>query len=216
MSLGPNDFKVVIAAVIGGFAGGILAVIYHLPPLVISILIVTGVVSLVYGFLGGIEGASLTVGALKLGGTMAALVGFTMLFNNELLRQLPPLPITSSDLVGSWKWVYGRGAWDGYLTFVKDPNGQITFTGYEDQYKDENSKERIFQISNGKATLRKDGSHLDMQFDIEDLRWKTKYQLKTSEPIVLVPAFRGDLQPTDARIPGPWGMMIYKRPPGAE
>ncbi|HVP56160.1 MAG TPA: hypothetical protein VMU45_14315 [Candidatus Eisenbacteria bacterium] len=212
-----GEHGVIIAAIVAGFLGGVLAVLFRLPPIVISVLFVTGVVSLVYGFLGGIEGASFTVGALKLGGTMAALAGFTAMFNSVLVKQLSSPPIKTEDLVGDWKWEYGRGGWEGHLTFSPDSNGRIAVSGKQYRYKDERDEgQEILRISNGRATLQKDGRHLDVQFDVEDARSKNRFQLKTTAPLVLVPAFRGDLQPTDTDMRmEAWGFVIHKRPPGA-
>jgi hypothetical protein len=62
---------------------------YTIEPIITSFLLATGLAALTYRFLGGIQGASFTVGSLKLGGALAALVGIAMLINNTLVGQLP-------------------------------------------------------------------------------------------------------------------------------
>ena len=71
-----------------GFAGAVfLPLRYDVKPIVVSFLLATGIAALTYRYLGGIEGASFTVGLLKLTGTLGALVGIAMLINAELVNQ---------------------------------------------------------------------------------------------------------------------------------
>ena len=62
------------------------------PPIVVSFLLATGLAALTYRYLGGIQGASFTVGTLKLGGALAALVGIAWFINGQLLPQVQPPP----------------------------------------------------------------------------------------------------------------------------
>lgn len=55
-----------------------------------SICFATSTTSLVYWFLGGIQEAGFNIGWLKLGGSMAALVGSFLVFNNELRKDFRP------------------------------------------------------------------------------------------------------------------------------
>jgi hypothetical protein len=60
-------------------------------PVIVSYLLATGLAALTYRFLGGIEGSTaLTIGALKLTGALAALVGIAMIVNNQLVNQVKP------------------------------------------------------------------------------------------------------------------------------
>lgn len=84
------DELVVAAFAIFGVAGAVfLPLRYNIPPITTSYLLATGLAALAYRFLGGIPGTSLTVGALKLGGALAALVGIATLVNNSLVNQIP-------------------------------------------------------------------------------------------------------------------------------
>ncbi len=84
------DEIVVAAFAIFGVAGGVfLPLRYSIPPITTSFLLATGLAALAYRFLGGIPGTSITVGALKLGGALAALVGIALIINNALVGQIP-------------------------------------------------------------------------------------------------------------------------------
>jgi hypothetical protein len=82
------DEIVVAAFAFLGFGGAVfLPLRYNLPPIVVSFLLATGLAALTYRYLGGIEGTSFAIGALKLTGTLAALVGIAMLINSQLVSQ---------------------------------------------------------------------------------------------------------------------------------
>jgi hypothetical protein len=84
------DEIVVAAFAFLGIAGGVfLPLNYPVPPITASFLLATGLAALAYRYLGGIQGASMTVGALKLGGSLAALVGIALLINQTLAKQAP-------------------------------------------------------------------------------------------------------------------------------
>ena len=91
------DEIVVSAFAFLGIGGGVFLPMQYgfdkIPPITASFLLATGLAALTYRYLGGIEGASFTVGALKLGGALAALVGIAMLINNSLAPWVrPPVP----------------------------------------------------------------------------------------------------------------------------
>lgn len=76
-----------------GVGGAVFLPLYNsIPPITTSFLLATGLAALTYRFLGGIQGASFTVGSLKLGGALAALVGIAMLIDNSLVKQLAAQP----------------------------------------------------------------------------------------------------------------------------
>jgi hypothetical protein len=86
------DEIVVAAFSFLGFGGAVFLPLKfgfdNVPPIVVSFLLATGLAALTYKYLGGIEGASFAVGALKLGGTLAALVGIALLINSQLMKQI--------------------------------------------------------------------------------------------------------------------------------
>lgn len=85
------DEIVVSGFAILGFAGAIfLPLKYTVPPIEVAFLLATGLAALTYRYLGGIPaGTSFKVGALKLSGALAALVGIALLINYELVSQTP-------------------------------------------------------------------------------------------------------------------------------
>jgi hypothetical protein len=94
------DDLIVLLFALFGLAGGVLFPRYlHTPPITTSFLLATGLAALTYRFLGGIQSASFAVGGLKLGGSLAALVGIALLINHELVPELQrPAPTPSAPL----------------------------------------------------------------------------------------------------------------------
>jgi hypothetical protein len=90
------DEIVVSAFAFLGIGGGVFLPLQYgfgkIPPITASFLLATGLAALTYRYLGGIQGASFTVGTLKMGGALAALVGIAMLINHSLVPQVPPPP----------------------------------------------------------------------------------------------------------------------------
>lgn len=74
-----------------GFAGAIfLPLRFSVPPIEVAFLLATGLAALTYRYLGGIPAkTSFKVGALKLSGALAALVGIALLINAELVSEAP-------------------------------------------------------------------------------------------------------------------------------
>jgi hypothetical protein len=86
----PIDDTVVIGFALFGIMGGVfLPHVEAILPIVQSFMLAMGAAALVYRFLGGINGASFTVGSLKLGGGLAALVGVAMLINHVIVSETP-------------------------------------------------------------------------------------------------------------------------------
>jgi hypothetical protein len=87
------DEVIVAAFAFLGVGGAVfLPLHYSIPPITTSFLLATGLAALTYRFLGGIQGASFTVGSLKLGGALAALVGIAMLIDHALAAELAAEP----------------------------------------------------------------------------------------------------------------------------
>jgi hypothetical protein len=84
-----DEIIVALFAFLGVGGAVFLPLRYPIPPITTSFLLATGLAALTYRFLGGIQGASFTIGSLKLGGALAALVGIAMLINNTLVKQIP-------------------------------------------------------------------------------------------------------------------------------
>lgn len=209
-----DDLIVAAFAFLGVLGAVFLPVFLSIPPLVISFLLATGLAALSYKYLGGISaGTTYAVGALKLTGALAALVGIAFAVNAVLASQMQFRLLSNEDIIGPWKWVYGRGASSGHIQIDKDVNGNLIFTGSQEKYTTENSFVRLYTLTNGKAKLVNRNSLL-MEADVEDHLNHAKFHWKSDAPIPLVPAFRGTMRailPDGTEIPNTWGIMFYKQ-----
>jgi hypothetical protein len=88
--------KFFITVTASGFVGGtVLSLIPGIVPLVPAIFFGSGVSSLVYRFMGGIrQDTTFTLGVVKLGGTLASLVGTIWIFNGIINAQLPAVQLS--------------------------------------------------------------------------------------------------------------------------
>lgn len=88
MDLSKFEKVIIILILIVGLIGGVVLVFCGAPEIISSVFIAMGVATLVYHFLGGIDAAQVNTGIVKLGGSMAALIGSAMLINNLLSVQV--------------------------------------------------------------------------------------------------------------------------------
>jgi len=209
LKLTADDIVVITFAAIG-LGGSIALVLWTTaPPIITSFLFTTGIAALIYRFLGGIQRASFSVGALKLGGTAAFLVGVALLINPYLESQLRFRLLKDDIVAGSWHWVYAKGGWDGQLIFTKVKDGEWTFTGEETKWSGDKSQP-LLEVKNGTAKIL-DHKALQLKFDAEDHLYNRTIHFESAAPLKLLPAFRGELREDNKT--DPWGMMIYKWPP---
>ncbi|MFZ0964118.1 MAG: hypothetical protein WAO35_24900 [Terriglobia bacterium] len=206
-----DDTVALVFAFIG--FGGSVVFVNRIPAIEVAFFLATGVAALVYKFLGGIDqGTSFRVGALRLGGTLAGLVGIALLVNLYLSTQLQLRLVSADDIVGEWKWEYARGGQAGNIDIQKGPNGNFTFTGEMEQYSDERSFVKYLTLTNGKATL-KNNSSLELEADVRDDKWHDYYHWNETAPLRLIPAFYGSMRathPDGSVTPDRWGIMFYK------
>lgn len=88
-----DEIVVAVFAILGVGGAVFLPLHYNnIPPIITSFLLATGLAALTYRFLGGIQGASFAMGSLKLGGTLAALVGIAMLIDHALGAEIAAEP----------------------------------------------------------------------------------------------------------------------------
>lgn len=107
LRLSADDVVVIVFAVVGLVGSVVLVLSTNTPQIMISFLFSTGVTSLIYRYLGGVQGTSFKVGALKLTGTVAFLVGLGLLIHIYLVDQQPKFRLIKDDVIaGSWHWVY--------------------------------------------------------------------------------------------------------------
>jgi hypothetical protein len=216
----PLDEVIVTVFAFLGFGGALfLPLSYRIPPILLSILVATGIAALAYRFLGGLSGNSLQVGALKLTGALAALLGIALLVNSYLVDQMQFQLVSEDDIVGSWRWTYARGATAGHIYFTKDANGKLTFSGDQGIWRSENGPVTpLYSVSNGHAHI-KNRNLLEMEADVDDQVQKTKMHWRAITPLELRPSFRGTMRATRADgsvITDTWGIVFYKLGPGED
>lgn len=106
LKTGLSAEDVVIVTVIAlGFGGSALVSVIQVdvPPIIVAVFLGSAVSALVYRFLGGIaEETTFTMGALKVGGTMAALLGFSYFINGQLVNQTLNLNELFEPHVNQW------------------------------------------------------------------------------------------------------------------
>ena len=79
--------KVILMSIVVGFFGSAVLHFLNMPPIVVSVFLSTGIASLVYRFLGGLHVNSFNLGAVKLSGSVAALVSCIWFINVQLVAQ---------------------------------------------------------------------------------------------------------------------------------
>jgi hypothetical protein len=82
------ELKVTLFFGVFGLLGGVAIFFLDFPPIIVTVFLATGVSSLVYGFLGGIQTSTFGLGPIKFGGSIAALLGSSWFINGQLADQM--------------------------------------------------------------------------------------------------------------------------------
>lgn len=82
-----TEDTVIILVVAVGFLGSITIYFLKLPPIIIAIFLATGISSLIYRFLGGIQNTTFNLGPVRFAGSIAALIGCAFFINGYLEDQ---------------------------------------------------------------------------------------------------------------------------------
>lgn len=78
---------VIICSLLIGFFGAVILVFFEMPQIIPSIFLATGISTLVYYFLGGIQDARFDMGPIKLTGSIAALIASAWFIDSKLEDQ---------------------------------------------------------------------------------------------------------------------------------
>lgn len=108
---GKTEDIVLISVMVMGFLGSVCIYVFSLsvPPIVVAILLGAAISALVYRFLGGIPASTMFgVGALKLGGSLAALIGSAWFINQELTQQTTDLASLFEPNYNQWSAISNK------------------------------------------------------------------------------------------------------------
>jgi len=180
-----------------GLLGGVVLHVTVKSPVITSLFLATGVASLVYRFLGGTEGATFVWGAIKMGGSLAALVGVAVV----LIHYLEIESIVSAPVQGTYEWQWAGQGWIGYVDVAKNATARIamskhvTCNGADTQLPVLEQKPN----ENGKAVLIDNGRKLQITIPIHFIRYDGCNRTGLDEVTVLtgtlarVPAYAGSI-----------------------
>jgi hypothetical protein len=129
-----------------------------------SVLLALGVTSFVYYFLGGIdENTSFKIGALRVGGSLGALIGLTW-FIQFYNAKISPYVFKTE---GMYAWQYPQGGWDGTVEITSDHKAIVSMDWWCGAGADSRKKVQLFrQIGDGKVTESPDHSELTLVFSV--------------------------------------------------
>lgn len=202
---------VVISIVAFGFLGSVALLVYKVFPIVVAFFLATGVAAAVYRFLGGIRGATFVVGALKVSGTIAALIFLADFINSKLEKYVPPPTpppqlisknplseftvseiLTGGDRTFTWQWA-GEN-WIGQFEFEKTDQQEIPISDFfvEQVVKEPGGlrKTPVMKLSGAARIVVKD-KHLELEIEVDKGGSKQKL---VSRNLQMVPAFCGKVR----------------------
>jgi len=193
------DDLVVICFALLGFVGSVVLYRMQSSTTIISFFLATGVASVVYRFLGGIDQTQLVWGTFKVGGTLAALLGIAMYVNQEMKVQQN----ATDDTYGKYEWQYADAGWKGHIVVEKNGNSSIDMQVYIACKGSVRPLKLLEQAGPGKAELNRAASALHISFPVRFFHYDDQCNLsKDSETTELA----GDL----ARVPGFSGLIEYR------
>jgi hypothetical protein len=199
------DDTVVLLFCLLGFGGGVAAPKMGCSPIVEALLLATGVAVPIYRFLGGIGDSSFTMGALKLTGTAAFLVGMTWFVDSKLVEELSKaqastIAFTTAGLANrTFRWDYGTGGMTDDFRFSLDQQNNVVFSGLErlcvsDEKPNKNEVKcnKKYEVTNGRAKIIDGGFVLQAQ--VHDVTCNHDFEWQTVQPLKQTVAFEGSLQ----------------------
>lgn len=159
---------VITLAIIVGFIGGVVLLFLNTVPVVVAIFFALGITAFTYRFLGGIdEKTSFTIGALKLTGTAAVLLGSFWLIDYRLVEETK---IDSINLPADFQpgkvYLFDAKGEPVERTTLKIPGKDSTNITFEelpaDLYK--NQSARVLKIENDRLFVATKGDSIFLGF----------------------------------------------------
>lgn len=198
------DHIVVIFFALLGFVGSVILYRTNGPPIMTAFFLATGVAALVYGFLGGVQQATFVWGALKLSGTLAALVGVAVGVNYYLQKQL----IIDAPVAGRYEWQWAGAGWIGHIDVKKDGTAQMNMSQYRTCSGEVRVVPLLQQNETGKLELLDGGTRLSVNIPVQFIEYDDKCtKVRMDETTVLTG--------TIDRKPGYAGQIEYSTKYGA-
>jgi hypothetical protein len=201
--LGAADAIVMLFALLG-LLGSYFLWRSGAPPILISFFLSTGVAALVYRFLGGIQSASFGWGTLKLGGTMAALVGTAFLANYYLEPQM----LVTVPVAGRYEWQWAGDSWKGYVDVGSDGAVKIQMSMYQSCAGSKKWIPLLEQSGAGKAEAVENRTKLRVKIPVKFINYDDKCNRTGSSDVTTL---SGDLD----RKPAFAGVVEYQTQYGA-
>jgi hypothetical protein len=198
----------IVAVVILGMGGGAFLWVSLQPPALTSVFVAAGISALVFRFLGGLHGSTFAFGAIRLGGSLGALMAVFYVMNYYLNEQKQRL---DTDLAGQWKWQYVDEGWLGRFT--------LQTTKARNQYSVIGAVKKggraLFDIVGGTATRSGDGA-LNLDLRVKDVRdgardvtWRT-----AGGGLMMNTCFAGSFNVFDSGTESsdyaPWGIALER------
>lgn len=200
---GAADLVVMLFALLG-LLGSYILFCTGAPPILVSFFLSTGVAAVVYRYLGGIQSASFGWGTLKLGGTMAALVGTAFLVNYYLeLQTLISVPVA-----GRYEWQWAGDSWKGYVDVGKDGAVKIQMSTYQNCPGTKKWLPLLEQSGSGKAESIENRTKLRVKIPVKFINYDDKCNRTGSSDVTTL---AGDLD----RKPAFAGVVEYQTQYGA-
>jgi hypothetical protein len=193
-----DDIVIVIFALLGFVGSVVLYRTKSAPPPIISFFLATGVASLVYRFLGGLEKAELVWGTLRVGGTMAALIGIAVYVNGQINAQQRADDLKFKELGsldGLYEWQVASAAWKGYIKVEKDGSASIDMQRYLACGGEQKPVKLLKQAGPGKVQVNDNQMELHINIPVQFMNYDANCNLTgIAETTVLI----GDLPRTPA------------------
>ncbi len=208
-----DDIIIVFFALLGTIGSVVLYRTASAPPIIISFFLAMGVSSLVYRFLGGIEGAEFAWGTLHVGGTLAALAGIAVGVNQYL--QVQSLAMVSLD--GRYEWQYAAAGWKGHIDVDKDGAASIYMDRYMNCGGSLQPVALLRQSGPGKMAWKQGQTEVHVEIPVRFVHYDANCrETRTDETTVLAgdlartPAFAGTIEYRSRYGMPLGGMMLIK------
>jgi hypothetical protein len=185
-----DDYVIVFFALLGFVGSVVLYRTTSAPPIIIAFYLATGVAALVYRFLGGLEGSTFVWGALRLGGTLAALVGIALGVTRYLEGEN-----TVIRAQGEYEWQWAGDNWLGHIYVDNDGSAKIYMSKWLQCGNEKKRVSLLNQTDKGTVEVVEHLTKLRVRFPVQFLKYDANCNVVGSyDPTVLA----GDLNRTSA------------------